>query len=142
MSGQVIPFPHTVPPVDPPTAAEMESKVHRLAQNTANLMFDHPHFQKRLVQRKLTMRQVLETLRQGGIVGIPVKDQWGDWRVKLRRKVAGRRVQVVVAVKEKRNSTLLDFTRVSNSSRLGASEECAHEHYRGFPVLPDAGAGY
>lgn len=45
------------------------------------------------------MRQVLETIRKGCPVGSPQLDQWGDWRIKLRRKAAGRTVQVVVAVK-------------------------------------------
>jgi hypothetical protein len=40
-----------------------------------------------------------------------------------------------------RNGTLLDFTRVRDSSRLGALRECANEHHRGFPVVPDAGTG-
>ena len=45
------------------------------------------------------MRQFIETVRKGSAVGNPKLDQWGDWRIKLRRQVAGRRVQVVVAVK-------------------------------------------
>jgi hypothetical protein len=45
------------------------------------------------------MRQVLETVRKGCAAGAPTLDQWGDWRIKLRRTVAGRKVQVVVAVK-------------------------------------------
>jgi len=42
---------------------------------------------------------VLETIRKGSAVGTPHLDEWGDWRIKLRRRVAGRRVQVIVAVK-------------------------------------------
>jgi len=63
------------------------------------MRFDHPHFRLRLAERGLNMRQVLETVRKGSAVGVPTLDQWGDWRIKLRRKVAGRRVQVVIAVK-------------------------------------------
>jgi len=63
------------------------------------MRFDHPHFQLRLKQRKVNMRQVLETIRKGNPVGSPKLDHWGDWRIKLRRKAAGRTVQVVVAVK-------------------------------------------
>ena len=47
------------------------------------------------------MRQALEVLRKGRPVSGPALDEYGDWRIKLTRKVAGRRVQVVVAVKEK-----------------------------------------
>jgi hypothetical protein len=45
------------------------------------------------------MRQVLETIRKGNPVGVPKRDHWGEWRIKLKRKAIGRTVQVVVAVK-------------------------------------------
>lgn len=81
-------------------AAWYESRVRSLALDSSNLRFDYPHFQTRLAERNVTMRQVLEVLRKGCVIDGPVTDKWGDTRVKLRRKVAGRRVQVVVAVKE------------------------------------------
>ena len=81
-------------------AASYKLRVHSLAMNLANLHFSHPHFQARLVERQITMRQVLEVLRKGCVIDGPIIDKWGDPRVKLQRCVAGRRVQVVVAVKE------------------------------------------
>ncbi len=45
------------------------------------------------------MRHALEALREGTIIDGPKKDKWGDWRIKVSRLVAGRRVQVVVAYK-------------------------------------------
>jgi hypothetical protein len=81
-----------------PTAEQLLTRVHEM-EKIGRMRFDHPHFQQRLLQRKLNMRQVLETVRKGCVVGVPKIDKWGDWRIKLRRKVAGRRVQVVVAVK-------------------------------------------
>lgn len=81
-------------------AASFESRVHSLAMDSANLQFRHPHFQARLAERQITMRQVLEVLRKGCVIDGPNIDKWGDPRVKLQRRVAGRRVQVVVAVKE------------------------------------------
>lgn len=45
------------------------------------------------------MRQVLDVLRNGEAIHGPTKDVWGDWRIKMRRMSAGRRVQVVVAVR-------------------------------------------
>ena len=83
----------------PPSRQVFELRVHALAKRSA-FQFSAPHFQKRLQERRITMRQVIEVLRQGKIVDGPAKDEWGDWRVKLQRRVAGRRVQVVVAVKE------------------------------------------
>ena len=44
------------------------------------------------------MRSVLEVLRKGRSFGPPQLDDNGDWRLKMRRRVAGRRVEVVVAV--------------------------------------------
>jgi hypothetical protein len=103
MEDRVVPFRARAPGADAPapSAAALEDRVHWLAKGSANLRFDSPHFQQRLALRKVTMRQVLETLRQGSVIDGPTKDEWGDWRVKLQRRVAGRRVQVVVAVKER-----------------------------------------
>lgn len=83
----------------PPPLRAFEIRVHELAKRSA-FRFGAPHFQKRLRERRITMRQVIEVLRQGTAVDGPKKDEWGDWRVKLQRRVAGKRVQVVVAVKE------------------------------------------
>jgi hypothetical protein len=71
-----------------------------MAQDSSRIRFDHPHIQQRLAERKLNMRQLLEVLRKGSVVSGPTLDPYGDWRVKMKRLVAGRRVQVVVAVKE------------------------------------------
>jgi len=46
------------------------------------------------------MRQMLEVIQNGEVIDGPRLDKFGDWRIKLSRKVAGRRVQVVVAVME------------------------------------------
>jgi hypothetical protein len=86
----------------PRSAQDYEALVHALARDSANIQFGHPHFQQRLAERNVSMRQVLETLRTGSVIDGPKRDQWGDWRVKLQRRVAGRRVQVVVAVKDDR----------------------------------------
>jgi hypothetical protein len=88
-----------------PTANQLLGRVRgmvseaALAQKPSRLRFDHPHVQQRLRERKLNMRQIMETLRKGKATNPPELDQYGDWRIKLRRRVAGRRVQVVVAVK-------------------------------------------
>jgi hypothetical protein len=102
MANNVVPLNRALAPPsdDAPSAAEFESRVHELAKVSVNLHFDHPHFQKRLAERQITMRQVLEALRKGCVIDGPEKDQWGDYRVKLQRRVAGRRIQIVVAVKE------------------------------------------
>ena len=60
--------------------------------------FDLPHFRQRLRERDITMRQVLSTLRKGKITDGPESDEYGDFRVKLKRYVAGKIIQVVVAL--------------------------------------------
>ncbi len=64
------------------------------------MRMDHGHLRLRLEQRHVSMRQMLEVIRNGEVIDGPRLDKFGDWRIKLARKVAGRRVQVVVAVAE------------------------------------------
>jgi hypothetical protein len=82
-----------------PTAEQLLGRIRAMASDSRHVRFDHPHFRDQLRKRGVNMRQVLETVRKGIPVGKPRLDQCGDWRVKLRRKAAGRTVQVVAAVK-------------------------------------------
>jgi len=100
MTAKVVPIRQPAPK-PPPTADELVTRVRKLAKDTENIGFDHPHTKTRMAERSLTMRQILETIRKGECVSGPTLDKYGDWRIKLKRRVAGRRVQVVVAVKEK-----------------------------------------
>lgn len=100
----VIAFPTPRPQ---PSRDELAERVRELV-TAGSVAFDHPHFQLRLAQRSISMRQVLEVLKHGNVVDGPKLDPYGDWRLKLQRKVAGRRVQVVVAV----GATLLSAVTV------------------------------
>ena len=81
--------------------AELAKQVKALASaDSVNVRMDIPHFQDRMVERGIDMRSVLEVLRKGRSVGPPEQDENGDWRIKMRRKVAGRRVAVVVSVQD------------------------------------------
>ncbi|MCY3879011.1 MAG: DUF4258 domain-containing protein [Rhodobacteraceae bacterium] len=98
MAGRkVIPFPNAEPKV--PSLADLSFRVQSLAQaDSQNIHASVPHFRKRMIERGITMRLVLEVLRHGN--GHPEFDEFGNWRITMRRKVAGRRVHVVVAVCE------------------------------------------
>jgi hypothetical protein len=96
--SRVIPFPGRKEP--PPTREELVARIRVLAFETASMRMDHPHLQLRMSERNITMRQMLEVIRNGEPNQDPVLDDSGDWRIRLVRKVAGRRVQVVVAVSE------------------------------------------
>jgi len=93
MSANIIPF------GSGPTAKFLEKRVKELAADSGNIRFQSFHVKERMDERNLNMRQVLECLRNGSRAGDPIKDEYGDWRLKLRMLVAGRRVQVVVAIK-------------------------------------------
>ena len=84
-----------------PTLQELVARVRDLVQDSLNVGFDHPHIKERMAQRGKTMRDVLETLKKGEGVKGPEKDKYGDYRIKLRRSVCGKRTQVVVAVRER-----------------------------------------
>lgn len=71
-----------------------------LAKNLDNMKWHHKHFKERLEERKITMRQVIETIEEGEVNHGPTLDEYGDWRIRLIRKCAGKRVQVVVAIKK------------------------------------------
>ena len=97
MAGVVVPFrARNVAP----TRNELVERVQGLATDTRNMHLDHPHFRDRMSERGVSMRQVLEVLRKGKGVGGPTLDEYGDYRIKLKLYVAGRRIKVVVAVKE------------------------------------------
>ncbi|MBO0735184.1 MAG: DUF4258 domain-containing protein [Alphaproteobacteria bacterium] len=74
--------------------------MHELAIDTAKMGISHPHLQLRMAQRGKTIRDIVEIVRNGEGVSGPTRDKYGDWRIKMRGEVDGRRVHVVVAVRE------------------------------------------
>ena len=69
-----------------------------LAVDSAKVRMRLPHFRQKLIERDITTRLVLEVLRHGTVRGQPRIDEFGDWRITMRRKVAGRRINVTVSV--------------------------------------------
>jgi len=93
MAGKVIPF-------ECASSAEfLGRRLKELCTDSDRIVFDHPHFRAQLKARGLSMRHALETLREWTAIDEPKKDKWGDRRIKVSRRVAGRKVQVVVAYK-------------------------------------------
>ena len=95
-AASLIPFPNARRTAS--SAARLAERVHALAADSFNVRMGEPHFRESMTKRGIDMRSVLEVLRTGRAVGAPELDEYGDWRIKLRRRVAGRRVHVVVAV--------------------------------------------
>lgn len=83
-----------------PLLGDLVQRVHRLSLDSANIGFMSPHLQERMKQRGKTMRDVLEVLNKGEGIQGPNLDQYGDWRIKMRRCVCGKRTQLIVAVRD------------------------------------------
>ncbi len=90
--GNVLPFEH------PLHDANHCADHVRTCLDRSEVDFEQPHFRDRLRERDITMRQVLSTLRNGEITDGPKKDVHGDVRIKMRRYVAGRKIQVAQAL--------------------------------------------
>jgi hypothetical protein len=76
-----------------PVAQQM---IHDLA--AANQLTIEPACKVKMLDRDFSMRQVLTTLREGCINQGPNLDECGDWRCRVKKRVAGRLVRVVVAI--------------------------------------------
>jgi hypothetical protein len=92
-----------------PTLRQLVEKVRELAQDSENIGFLNPHVQERMLLRGKTMREILEVLSKGEGVKGPDLGEFGDYRIKLRRYVCGKRTQVVVAVRERDLSVITVF---------------------------------
>ena len=55
-------------------------------------------FELKMLERDFTMRQVLETIKEGVVNEGPALDEYGEWRCRVKRRVAGHLVRVVVAI--------------------------------------------
>ena len=75
---------------------QAEELIRRLAQ--ADRFAIEPHCKRRMAERDFTMRQVLDTLKGGSINQGPRLDECNDWRCRVKKRVAGRLVRVIVAI--------------------------------------------
>lgn len=91
MTGKVIPFGLPRP--------QAQETIWRLAKSGDFVLEPHA---KEGMRRGISMRQVLTTLEEGCINQGPELDEYGDWRCRVRKRVAGRLVRVVVAIHDLR----------------------------------------
>lgn len=92
MTAKIVPF-----GLPRPVALEL---IHGLARE--GKFTREPEFIRKQNERDFSMRQVLETLKEGYINEGPRLDECGDWRCRVRRRIAGRLIRVVVAIHDKR----------------------------------------
>jgi hypothetical protein len=80
------------------TAGIARKRVRELASDSRTLVWTD-HIQQRMVERGISTLDVLRILRDGEIEDDPVRAHIpGDWRVKLVRRLEGRRTAGVVTV--------------------------------------------
>ena len=74
-------------------------KIRQLAKSSHGIELS-THARKRMKERDVSQRQIMEVLQKGHIEKEPKKDEHGSWRFKLKRKVAGRTTQIITAIYE------------------------------------------
>lgn len=80
-----------------PTRAEFQARVRTRIQED-RIIFDERHFVEQISDRGLTTRQVYDVLAFGAVIEDPYLDEFGEWRALMKRKVAGVRIKVAVAL--------------------------------------------
>lgn len=78
------------------TRAHAEELIHELARGGQYVI--EPVCVTKIRERKFTVRQVMTTIEEGHINQGPMRDECGDWRCRMRKRVAGRDVRVVLAI--------------------------------------------
>jgi Domain of unknown function (DUF4258) len=73
------------------------SLVRELAKDNGNIIF-MPHAAKRMTQRRVTPKMVLECLLRGVIVEGPVLSLKGTWELAMQRMASGERLRVALAI--------------------------------------------
>jgi len=73
-----------------------EQLIHKLSSNGRFAV--EPCCKTKMVDRGFSMRQVLDTMKEGTINQGPKRDEYGDWRCRIRKRHAGRLVRVIVAI--------------------------------------------
>lgn len=106
MSAEIVPFGRKRGP-RPPSRPEAEEAIHRLAKEGKYGFGDVfetedgefiSDFELKMLARGFTTRQVMETIKEGTVNQGPARDEYGEWRCRVKRRVAGHLVRVVVAI--------------------------------------------
>ena len=94
------------------TRRRIELEIHELSNDTNNLHWSEHAFE-RMLERDVSTRQVLSVIRQGKVRRGPDQDQFGDWRVTVRkRSAAGQTVEVALALREGGHGSALTVVTV------------------------------
>jgi hypothetical protein len=106
MTAKIVPF-ERKPVAKGLSRPEAEETIHRFAkENNFGMgpVFETEDgefvtdFELKMLERKFTMSQILETIKNGAVNQGPALDEYGEWRCRVKRRVAGQLVRVVVAI--------------------------------------------
>jgi hypothetical protein len=84
---------NVVPFLSSPAAEEL---IHQLAREDRFVI--EPDCIPKMRVRRFDAREVMTTLTQGSINQGPRRDECGDYRCRIRKRVAGRLVRVIVSI--------------------------------------------
>lgn len=82
------------------TASAFAQLVRTLAADSGNVIL-LPHARKRMIERHITLPQIIDVLTGGRVSEPPALDIYGNWKATLERTVNGRRIGAAVAVTDK-----------------------------------------
>ena len=84
----------------------MLKRAREIARKTDKIWWSE-HCRERMEEREINAREALSTIREGQIDGTIVPDGDDGWKMTLRRRNAGRTVQIVVAISERDGLTVI-----------------------------------
>ena len=93
MLADIVPFPQSL------AKREALVVIRAAAVDSGRIGWSN-HARARMEERDVTVRQALDTLRNGRIVSGPTLDEYGEWRVTLWKRSAGKPTRVAVAIKK------------------------------------------
>ena len=86
----------TIAVLVPPTDSAALKVIREIAKNSAGVFFTE-HAKRRMRERGVVNRQVLDCLRHGKVDESAARDIQGNWKCTLRHFVAGQLIRVSVA---------------------------------------------
>lgn len=94
------------------TCSTAEGEIRRIAMSDTSCMVLLDHAKDRMLERDITLKQVLNVLRHGDICDTPKwnTDNEKGWKCKFARVTAGIKVTVVCKLVERAHSTCLIVT--------------------------------
>ena len=89
----------------PLSDASFLKRLRAIAKDSHRVYLTH-HAKRRMAQRRVNLRQVLECLRKGRICEPAHLTIQGDWKATLEHQYAGDRVRVAVAIEKQEDGDL------------------------------------